>query len=126
MYSIIISTITSQREPCDPNQGINKELRPTLRAQICAYKSVSLTSEQIGARTFCTPVTITSTLRRNPQRNDFKSLPRSGRLPALSRRDRRLILRIVRRNPKVTYHVLKQEAGVIVHTSTLYLLLKDG
>jgi transposase len=112
-----------QREPLRPidaNRGIKKELRPTQRSQISAYKSVGLTNEQIGARIFCAPTTISYTLKQIAQRDDFKSLPRSGRPSALTRQDRRTILRIVRSNPKITYAVLKLEAGVKVHKSTLY------
>jgi len=36
-----------------------------------------------------------------------------------------MILRIVRSNPKITYAVLKLEAGVKVYKSTLYRLLKE-
>jgi hypothetical protein len=38
--------------PCDGNRGINKELKPILRAQISMGKAVGLTHEQIGALTF--------------------------------------------------------------------------
>jgi IS30 family transposase len=111
-------------QPCDPNRGIKQELTPTLRAQISAYKAVGLTNEQIGARVFCAPTTIAYALRQNAHRDDFKSLSRAGRPPLLSRRDRRLILRIIRVNPKITYNVLKLEAPVQVSRSTLYRMLK--
>jgi DNA-binding CsgD family transcriptional regulator len=77
-----------QREPLRPidaNRGIKKELRPTQRSQISAYKSVGLTNEQIGARIFCTPTTISYTLKQIAQRDDFKSLLCSDRPPALTR-----------------------------------------
>lgn len=89
--------------PCDGNRGINKELKPILRAQISMGKAVGFTHEQIGALPFLTPATVSTTLQRNPLRNDFKSLPRSGRPSTLTRHDKRLILRIIRKNPKITY-----------------------
>jgi transposase len=61
----------------------------------------------------------------NTLRTDGKTRPQSGRPPALSRRDRRLILRTIRRNLKLTYAVLRVEAGVEVLKSTLYQILKD-
>jgi transposase len=111
--------------PCDGNRGINKELKPTLRAQISMGRAVGLTHKQIGALTFLTPATVSTTLQRNPLRDDFKSLSRSGRPSALAKHDKRLILRIIRKNPKITYQVLKQEAGITVHKSTLYRMLKE-
>jgi IS30 family transposase len=66
-------------EPIDANCTIKKELTPTQRAQISAYKDLGLTNEQIGAKIFCTPTTIAYTLQQNSRRDDFKSLPRSGR-----------------------------------------------
>jgi hypothetical protein len=89
--------------PCDGNRSINKELKPILRAQISMGKAVGLIHEQIGALTFLTPATVSTTLQRNPLRNDFKSLPRSGRPPTLTRHDKRLILRIIHKNSKITY-----------------------
>jgi transposase len=112
-------------EPIDANRTIKKELTPTQRARISAYKDVGLTNEQIGAKIFRAPTTIAYTLQQNSRRDDFKSLPRSGRPLALLKHERRTILRLVRSNPKITYGVLKQEAGVTVHKSTLYRLLKE-
>ena len=71
--------------PCDGNRGINKELRPTERAQINMARVLGLTHEQIGALTFLKPATVSSTLRRNPQRTDFQSLLRPDRPPVLTR-----------------------------------------
>ena len=70
-------------------------------------------------------VLVECTLKQIAQRDDFKSLPRSGRPPASTRQDRRTILRIVRSNPNITYAVRKLEASVKVHKSTLYRLLKE-
>jgi Transposase len=111
--------------PCNGNRGINRELKPTLRAQITMGNAVGLTHAQIGALTFLTPATVSTTLLRNPLRDEHKSLPRSGRPPILKRHDKRLILRIIRKNPKITYQVLKQESGVTVHKNTIYRMLKS-
>ena len=117
----------SQREPLRPidaNRGFKKELRPTQRSQISVYKSVGLTNEQIGVRIFCVSTTISYTLKQIAQRNDFKSLSRSGRPPVLTRQDQRTILYIIRSNPKITYIILKLETNVKIYKSTLYQLLK--
>jgi hypothetical protein len=106
-------------QPCDPNLGLKQELAPTVCAQISAYKAVGLINEQIGARVFCA-LTIAYTLRQNAQQDNFKSLSRPGRPHLLSRRDKQLILHIIRANPKITYHILKLEAPIQVSRSTLY------
>jgi hypothetical protein len=48
--------------PYDGNRGINKELKPTLRAQSSMGRAVGLTHKQIGALTFLTPATVSTTL----------------------------------------------------------------
>lgn len=122
------STTMPQRlplTPIDPNRPLKKELSPCQRSEISTLRAVGLTNDQIGKRVFCTRNTVASTLRLNTLRNEGKTRPRSGRPSALSIRDRRLILRIARRNPKITYAVLAIEAGITVHKSTLYRMLKE-
>jgi IS30 family transposase len=109
----------------DPNRSLKKELTPWQRSEIQTYHKVGLTNEHIGRLTFCTPGTVATTLHLNTLRIDGKTRPRPGRPIILSTWDRRLILRIIRRNPKLTYAQLKVEAGVEVSQSTLYRMLKD-
>ena len=118
----------AQREPLKAisgNRGYNKELSVWDRAQISAYRAVGLSNEQIGGKIFCTSTTVSTTLQRNPLRNAGQTRPRSGRPPALSRVDKRNILRIIRRNPKITYVILKIQAGVTVHRNIIYKLFKE-
>lgn len=51
--------------------------------------------------------------------------PRSGRPPALSRLQKENILRSIWSNLKISYAVLKQEAGVDVHRNILYRMPKN-
>ena len=111
--------------PIDSNRRLKQELTPWQRSEIQTYRNIGLTNEHISRLTFCTPGTVATTLNLNTLRTNGKSCPRSGRPTALSRRDRRLILRIIRRNPKLTYAVLRVEVGVEVSKSTLYRMLKD-
>jgi hypothetical protein len=63
--TIILSTTMAQRTPlapCDGNRSINKELKPTIRAQISMGRAVGLIYKQIGALTFLTPATVSITL----------------------------------------------------------------
>jgi Transposase len=64
-------------------------------------------------------------VRLNALRDEGQTRPRSDRPPALSNLDRRNLLRIIRSNPKITYAILKVEAGVTVHRNTVYKLLKE-
>jgi transposase len=118
----------AQQEPLKAisgNRGYKQELSVWDRAQISAYKTVGLSNKEIAGKIDCTRKTVASTLRLNALRDEGQTLPRSGRPPALSRVDRRNILRIVRSNPKITYAILKIEAGVTVHHNTVYKLLKE-
>lgn len=127
-YHNTISTMPTQRKPLapiDPNRPLMQELSPWQRCEITTLRGLGLKNKEIAERVFCTPATVATTLTRHPQRNTGHDLPRSGRPPALSIRTRRLILRLIRRDPKMTYAALRREAGVTVHKSTLYRMLKE-
>jgi hypothetical protein len=79
------------------------ELSPYLRGSIQTWAAVGLSNEKIGKMTFLQPSTIKSTLLRNQLRDQGQTLDRPGRPPILTRRDKRLILRIVRKTPKIKY-----------------------
>ena len=111
--------------PIDSNRRLKQELTPWQRSEIQTYRNIGLTNEHISRLTFCTPGTVATTLDLNTLRTNGKTRPRSGRPPALSIRDQSLILRLIRRNPKLTYAALRVEAGVDVSRSTLYRMLKD-
>ena len=117
-----------QRTPLAPinsNRRLRQELTPWCRSEIQTYRNIGLTNEHISRLTSCTRSTVATTLRLNTLRNDGKTLPRAGRPPTLSVRDRRLILRVIRRTPKLTYAQLRVETGIDVSRSTLYRRLKD-
>ena len=58
-------------------------------------------------------------------RHNGETKPRSGRPRKLSIRDERHILRIVRRDPKITYKNLIAKVGVDVSHDTVYRMLKE-
>ena len=82
-------------------------------------------NKHIGWLTNYTPGTIATTLKLNTLQNDGKTCPCCSCPLKLTRRDRRLILRIIQRNPKLTYAQLKVKANVDVSKITLYQMLKD-
>ncbi len=111
--------------PIDSNRSLKKELSLWQRSEIQTYRHIGLTNEHIGRLTNCTPGTVATTLQLNTLRKNGETRPRSGRPPILTRGDKRLILRIIQRNPKLTYAALKIETGLTVSKSTLYRMFKD-
>jgi transposase len=110
--------------PIDSNRIRNQELSPWLRGSIQTWAAVSLGKAEIARKTFLTPATVQSTLRRN-QRHEGITLPRSGRPHKLSARDRRTLLRLVRKYPKLTYDQVISETGLGVSKKTVYRILKE-
>src|SRR5947199_10860558 len=98
--------------PLDLNRIKNKELSPYLRGSIQTWAAIGLGTAEIARKTFLTPETVKSTLLRNSQRHEGITLSRSGRPQKLSRRDRRTLLRFIRKNPKLTYEQVLADTGL--------------
>jgi transposase len=111
--------------PIDANRRKGCELSPFLRGSIQTWAAVGLTREEIAKKTFLTPSTVKSTLQRNQFRDHGKTLDRPGRPPLLTTRDKRLILCIIRKSPKIKYKDLAKEAGLDCSHDTLYRFLKS-
>ena len=111
--------------PIDSNRTRNQELSPWLRDSIQTWAAISLGTAEIARKTFLTPETVKSTLLRNPQRHEGTILSRSGRPQILSRRDRRRLLRLIRKCPKLTYDQIISETGLDVYRKTVYRMLRE-
>ena len=75
---------------------------------------------------FGIPITTTKTITKNVlARHNGDNKPRSGRPKKLSIRDERHILRIIHRDPKITYKNLIAKSGVDVSHDTIYRMLKE-
>jgi len=115
-----------QRPPLAPisgNRGPNAELTPYQRGIIYGQKLAGSSARTIAGLVNCSKSTIRSTLLKSTERNDGKSLHRSGRPKAYSKREERKIIRIIRTKPKLTYPQLKEEAGIDFSRRTLQRLL---
>ncbi len=127
---MILTTPTmAQRTPLAPldlNRIRNQELSPWLRGSIQTWAAVGLGNAEIARKTFLTPATVQSTLQRNSQRHKGTTLSRSGRPSKLSRRDRRTLLRYVRKNPKLSYEQVLIDTGLPVCKKTVYRILREG
>jgi transposase len=116
-----------QRTPLRPissNIIPNKELSPYQRAIIIGRAQAGQKPSQIGKELNIPRDTVKYTLQKDPIRNEAQSIPRSGRPRKLSLRDERAILRILRKNPKITWRELLKESNLNVSKSTYYRMLK--
>lgn len=111
--------------PLDINRSFRKEFTPFQRGQISAFKASGRTITEIAQCMSCAPAVIHYNLAKEPQRDQGKDLPRSGRPQALNRTQKRNILRVIRTNPKITYRALAAEVGVECHRKTLYRFLTN-
>ena len=111
--------------PLDLNRIKNKELSPYLRGSIQTWAAISLGTAEIVRKTFLTPETVKSTLSRNLQRHEGITLSRSGHPSKLSRRDRRTLLRYIRKNPKLLYKQVLVDLSLPVSTKTMQKILKE-
>jgi transposase len=109
--------------PVSGDQRARKELTPSERAQLVGAAKVGTPITQIARVFSIDESTVRYTLKKHDIRNNDASLPRSGRPKALSDRDRRTILRMIRMNPKMTCGKLIQEAGLEVSKKTVYRML---
>src|SRR6266496_3670688 len=126
---MILTTPTmAQRTPLAPldlNRIRNQELSPWLRSSIQTWAAVGLGNAEIARKTFLTPATVQSTLQCNSQRHEGTTLSRSGRPSKLSRRDRRTLLRYVRKNHKLTYEQVLVDLSLSISTKTMQRILKE-
>src|SRR5436305_8082811 len=111
--------------PLDLNRIKNKEPSPYLRGSIQTWAAIDLGTAEIARKTFLTSETVKSTLSRNPQRHEGITLPRSGRPSKLSRRDRRTLLRYIRKNPKLSYEQVLVDTGLPICKKTVYRILRE-
>ena len=70
--------------------------------------------------------TVQKVLRQATITGNLAITIRQGRLKLYSPRDERLILRIVRKTPKITYTELRDESGINLSRSTYRRLLRQN
>ena len=102
----------------------NKELTPSDRGRSYGLFEAGLSISNIAARTGFAKSTIHDTYTKFPQRDKGLTLPRLGHPVAHSIQDERAIMRIIKRDPKITYSALQREAGLTLHRSTMRRIIK--
>jgi transposase len=95
------------------------ELSPYLRGQIAAYTDAGLTPTQIKHKLSLPKSTIQTTIQRDKDRDKGNSKPRTGRTSCYTPDDERRMLRIVRKEPKITCKALKSQIGLRISTTTI-------
>ena len=107
------------------NRRPGAELSEVARAGIIAESEAGVSKLEIAAEYRVNRSTVYDTINRWKNHHTLESLPRPGQPEKLTRHQKRLLIRIVRRNPQIDYAALKcQVAGVTVTHKTLYRLLK--
>jgi transposase len=107
------------------NRRPGAELSDVQRAGILSAVEAGEEKTKIAARYRVTRRVIYNTIDRWNNHHTLKSLLRSRQPENLTRRQKRLLLQIIRRNPRIDYTVLKYQAvGVTVKHKTLQRLFK--
>ncbi|KAF1828815.1 hypothetical protein BDW02DRAFT_537484, partial [Decorospora gaudefroyi] len=88
------------------NRMRNGELSVHQRDYILAQCEAGCSTKEIATAMFCSQRTIQKTIQRWNTTSTNNSRPRAGRPPILSWRDRRLLLRIAKKYPKIEYRKL--------------------
>lgn len=109
----------------DGNRAFNEELTPYLRGKILTYKECGWTERQIASRLEISKSGVHRTIDSHRSRIDGHSLPRSGAPLKTTPQDRRRILRVVKKNPDVTYDKIRTETGISISNTLLHLILRS-
>ena len=102
----------------------NSELSPYIRGKIIGLADAGISQYQIASRFDLSRATIQSTLRRDLSQQDGKSSKRSGRPSIVTPQTRRLILRNVRKDPKISKKELHSYIGTNLSMQTMHRILK--
>jgi hypothetical protein len=106
------------------NRGQNEELSIEQRAGILTAVENGQSKASIARQFRCSRQAIYNTIKRWDEYKSIQSLPRSGEPPKLTRREKRHLLTLARRHPKLKYSEPKSRAEVNVHILTIKRYLR--
>jgi transposase len=89
------------------NRRPGTELLEAARAGIIAASEAGVSKPEIAAEYRVNRSTVYDTINRWKNHHTLESLPRPGQPEKLTRHQKRLLIRIVRRNPRIDYAALK-------------------
>jgi transposase len=95
------------------NRGKKQELLSKARSSIISKWEAGVMNKDLAAKYGVHRNVIAYTIKRWKEHHTVNSLPRSSRPQTTTRREQRLLVRLVRRYLKIKYRVLMQEAGFL-------------
>lgn len=107
------------------NRRRNQELSPYQRGLLVGAASAGASAAKISKTTNLSISTVRYTLFTDSSRHNGASKSRPGRPKALSERDERHLLRVVRLQPKISYSDIVEKTGLECHRKIVYRILKD-
>jgi transposase len=108
---------------CTPNH----ELSPHIRSIIIGLALGGENASRIARRLKLPRTTVRDQINHYQDRDANQSKPRSGRPKSYGVRDERRVLRLVRQNPKMTWHHLQESLDLAISKRTYQrLLAKHG
>jgi len=118
-----------QRRPLfetDGNRRRRRETSPFTRGKIAAFHLVGLTQRQIMESTNTSRSVVRRTISIDIINNNRAALPRPGRPIIYSPRDKRLMLRSLRLEPKFTFDQRRASTGLDMSNSTIKSIAKEN
>jgi IS30 family transposase len=92
-----------------------KELTPYTRGLIIGKHEAGVPISQISHTLGIPSSTVFETIQQNSKRDNGESSPRSGRPKSYTERDKRHIIQLIKRDPFITYPVIRERTGLNVY-----------
>lgn len=102
----------------------NQELSPELRAAICTLIATGRTQREVGELFRVSKKAVQGAVQQFKTHESFRPRPRSGRPEVLTRREKRYILTLIKRNRKLAKKALLHVTGTPVSYSTIRRCLR--
>ena len=103
----------------------NEELSPAARAAICGAVAGGVSKRAVAAAFGVSHIVVSKTIQRFTTTRSFDSKPRSGRPQVLTRKDKRYIVQLAKRNARLTHQQLLKILGRKVSSSTVRRALRQ-
>ena len=108
------------------NQRPKRELSNAIKHTIGGRFLAGQRAAKIGKEENLLKRTVNKRIQRFKETGNHDNKPRSGRPRTYSPRTEKLILRIVRKEAKITFEDLRKEAGLTLSNNTLRGILKNN
>ena len=106
------------------NRGRNQELSPGIRAAICTLVAAGKSERFVAGLFRVSPSTVHYAIEHWKKHHTFESKPRKGRPQSLTRKEKRYIILLVKRNRTLAKKALVNATGKVVSYSTIKRCLR--